>query len=506
MGDVMTATKRDPEAIVKTSCRTRTSTGHSLSNQNSMTAAALSGDMMGCLMYDACVKVQGPESADSNDLGIESEVLRDTQDAFGQLLRTREMHRNGIRITCFYEEKASFAVGMDMIKFAKRDDPGYNRIIGKMRRWVKHVKSENMKLRGSTFPASITQDVLWALSFKDMSNRIGLIQRPFAGTLDWIWSCDAYIFARWLRSGPGLFWISASPKSCNITDMGMQLVMNLLRRAISSITGQAVLSVLLRECSGASYTKFSRKGRLQLAKCLTTAPSHLFRVEEHTKDGIRFYVSERFEEAKPVLGNRHKTLLQPVIDRARGVFLCIQLVVDSLQRGWRRYDTVSSLKKRLNDMPQDLVALYQRILDELDPEERAEVYRMLRIVGAAKWPLTAFQLYCATYYSAIHSVGTHGIFRLTFPELFSYPSPDAIIDIGTTRKYSSTPGMYLLFRITFRSERPFSWKLVPSKHDEWSEERTDIFELGAVFLDEEDYLNEYRNRNWSDPDAMPTEL
>lgn len=46
-----------------------------------------------------------------NALKPESEVLRDTQDEFGQLLESRKNEGRKIQITCFYEELAMSVVG-----------------------------------------------------------------------------------------------------------------------------------------------------------------------------------------------------------------------------------------------------------------------------------------------------------------------------------------------------------------------------------------------------------
>jgi hypothetical protein len=46
-----------------------------------------------------------------NVLKPESEVLRDTQDEFGQLLESRKYEDRKIHITCFYEELAMSIVG-----------------------------------------------------------------------------------------------------------------------------------------------------------------------------------------------------------------------------------------------------------------------------------------------------------------------------------------------------------------------------------------------------------
>jgi hypothetical protein len=50
-----------------------------------------------------------------NTLKPESEVLRDTQDEFGQLLESRKNEGRKIQITCFYEELGMSVVGQVML-------------------------------------------------------------------------------------------------------------------------------------------------------------------------------------------------------------------------------------------------------------------------------------------------------------------------------------------------------------------------------------------------------
>lgn len=53
----------------------------------------------------------------------DSEALRDTQDAFGQLLRIREGQSSPIEVTCFYEEHALTGVGI--VSSSHRHDFSY---------------------------------------------------------------------------------------------------------------------------------------------------------------------------------------------------------------------------------------------------------------------------------------------------------------------------------------------------------------------------------------------
>ncbi|KAL1883971.1 hypothetical protein Daus18300_000079 [Diaporthe australafricana] len=61
-------------------------------------------------------------------------------------------------------------------------------------------------------------------------------------------------------------------------------------------------------------------------------------------------------------------LVNNIAMKADGVFLWVHLVVASLQKGIKAGDRVSDLQRRLDLLPPDLEALFERMLDDLDPE------------------------------------------------------------------------------------------------------------------------------------------
>lgn len=61
-------------------------------------------------------------------------------------------------------------------------------------------------------------------------------------------------------------------------------------------------------------------------------------------------------------------LVSNIAAKADGVFLWVNLVVASLQKGIQAGDRISDLQRRLDQLPQDLEGLFGRILDDLDPE------------------------------------------------------------------------------------------------------------------------------------------
>ncbi|OCL12857.1 hypothetical protein AOQ84DRAFT_372706 [Glonium stellatum] len=96
-------------------------------------------------------------------------------------------------------------------------------------------------------------------------------------------------------------------------------------------------------------------------------------LEQLTHKDISLYVSSKFDE------NLHYTrlkrrqldhasnLVRNVINKASGVFLWVYLVVESLLQGLSNSDRVLDLQNRLNALPGDLEALFDNLLDRIDP-------------------------------------------------------------------------------------------------------------------------------------------
>ncbi|KAB5579951.1 hypothetical protein GE09DRAFT_1212413 [Coniochaeta sp. 2T2.1] len=82
-----------------------------------------------------------------------------------------------------------------------------------------------------------------------------------------------------------------------------------------------------------------------------------------------------------------------VVNKAAGVFIWVKLVVKSLLEGLGSYDRLSDLKRRLNDLPEDLEDLYWHILKSVKPAFYLEqAAKLLLIAYHAGKPLTLLQL------------------------------------------------------------------------------------------------------------------
>ncbi|KAJ9637283.1 hypothetical protein H2199_007570 [Coniosporium tulheliwenetii] len=115
------------------------------------------------------------------------------------------------------------------------------------------------------------------------------------------------------------------------------------------------------------------------------------RMEDKTAQDIQHYVAVRFHNM--LSGNKSfQKLADSVIRAAEGVFVWVKLVCDELLRAWRRGEDPARLDQRLQAMPKELDAFYQRILDALDAEDREEARLMLSIVTSAVGPLRPIEL------------------------------------------------------------------------------------------------------------------
>ncbi|RSL95589.1 hypothetical protein CEP52_011964 [Fusarium oligoseptatum] len=114
-------------------------------------------------------------------------------------------------------------------------------------------------------------------------------------------------------------------------------------------------------------------------------------LQELTTQDIEIYIRSKFEqnndfraiqENEPTFGDE---LLSEVAQRSSGVFLWVQLVVQSLLDGICNADRISDLRARLDELPQDLESLFQKIFDSMEPRYQrhaAELFRIHRVHGS----------------------------------------------------------------------------------------------------------------------------
>lgn len=110
------------------------------------------------------------------------------------------------------------------------------------------------------------------------------------------------------------------------------------------------------------------------------------RVEDLTQDDIKTYVYDKFSACGEF---QSLQLLHPqissgltaeIVDKARGVFLWVYLVVRSLLQGVIEGDSADELYGRLRQIPQDLDEFFRQIMEGIDNDHRAEASVLFRIV------------------------------------------------------------------------------------------------------------------------------
>lgn len=85
-------------------------------------------------------------------------------------------------------------------------------------------------------------------------------------------------------------------------------------------------------------------------------------------------------------------LLVEIADRAMGVFLWVELVIQELLNEWNRMRFISKLREKLKELPPDLPQLYEYILKRVAPQDRRASYITLELVLRSQRNLSLLEL------------------------------------------------------------------------------------------------------------------
>ncbi|KAL9621621.1 MAG: hypothetical protein Q9160_004013 [Pyrenula sp. 1 TL-2023] len=116
-------------------------------------------------------------------------------------------------------------------------------------------------------------------------------------------------------------------------------------------------------------------------------------LEELTRDDIKLYVKDtleenlRFQKLKARDGRSQDLVLQ-IVEKARGVFLWVSLVVKSLLTGLKNADRMSDLQKRLDEFPTTLEDFFRHMLDSVDGIYRSQTAEAFTFALEAVEPLS----------------------------------------------------------------------------------------------------------------------
>lgn len=116
-------------------------------------------------------------------------------------------------------------------------------------------------------------------------------------------------------------------------------------------------------------------------------------VHELTQDDIKHYAlshlsqNEKYKSLQLENPNQADHLVQEISDAADGVFLWVYLVVRDLLNGLSNNDDLSTLRRRLRNVPRELDRYFQRMLESIEEVYRREVFSLFGILAYIRLPL-----------------------------------------------------------------------------------------------------------------------
>lgn len=113
------------------------------------------------------------------------------------------------------------------------------------------------------------------------------------------------------------------------------------------------------------------------------SPEWHIKLEDLTRSDIRSLVTSEVNRNAQFRilrdrDSRYPDLVEEVVNRARGVFLWVILVIKDLCHGLTHHDPVDTLLKRLERIPEGLDGFFQHMIDSIPPIYRAESTRTFK--------------------------------------------------------------------------------------------------------------------------------
>ena len=198
-------------------------------------------------------------------------------------------------------------------------------------------------------------------------------------------------------------WAAAAPGAHpGWTQLELQ---DMFYRSIVSMEEHASILILidgLDEISGTDSTQddliefLCRVAELQHVKmCVSSRPWNVFhdafeecpklRLDDLTRSDIRLFVEaqllshKRFKHLLRHQRDNANVLINTVLEKARGVFLWVRLVIRELLAGLRDGDTLKMLQRKVDLIPGDLNHYFRRLMDSIPPQQRYEASVLLQI-------------------------------------------------------------------------------------------------------------------------------
>jgi len=193
----------------------------------------------------------------------------------------------------------------------------------------------------------------------------------------------------------------------------------LLIDGLDEYTGDyASLATFLKEISKSAYVKICASSRPIFPFDKEFLGLAALRLEYLTFDDIKRYVEGELGQNKLLQKLRQKegadttdSLLFEVVEKARGVFLWVEIVVKSLLRGLSYKDDISVLRSRVSDYPPELDPLFQHMMNKLEKFYQKHASCLFQIMRASEidrsgGPYSDHQLTVERMYFASQTVQT----------------------------------------------------------------------------------------------------
>ncbi|GKU16164.1 unnamed protein product [Fusarium langsethiae] len=132
--------------------------------------------------------------------------------------------------------------------------------------------------------------------------------------------------------------------------------------------------------------------------CVSSRPWNIFedkygrgpmlRVENMTKKDIELFVrdkfsqSDGFQELRAMFPGEVDKLQGHIVDKAQGVFLWVAIVVEFWLEDLTEGIRLSNLQNTLDDIPDDVAKLFERIWNRIEPRFRPEVSEYFQLIEA----------------------------------------------------------------------------------------------------------------------------
>ncbi|OTA99702.1 hypothetical protein M426DRAFT_27242 [Hypoxylon sp. CI-4A] len=105
------------------------------------------------------------------------------------------------------------------------------------------------------------------------------------------------------------------------------------------------------------------------------------RVHDWTRDDIRAFVTDRFEEIGKLSTSVERkdlnTLADMIVEKAEGVFLWVRVVLVSIEEGVFNADDFRDLQEKVAAFPTEIKDLYQHLLDSIPESDRRKAFEAL---------------------------------------------------------------------------------------------------------------------------------